>query len=75
MEKENKFQELKEPGKIFSFLDPLLAQSPLFVGIITLGDILEILPFEDSILVLELDGQTIWDAFEAGLYTWPAQEG
>ncbi|KAH8108440.1 Metallo-dependent phosphatase [Phellopilus nigrolimitatus] len=44
-------------------------------GNITLGDILEILPFEDSIVVLELDGQTIWDAFEAGLSTWPAQEG
>ncbi|EJD02121.1 Metallo-dependent phosphatase [Fomitiporia mediterranea MF3/22] len=44
-------------------------------GLVTLGDILEILPFEDSILVLELDGRTIWEAFEAGLATWPAQEG
>ena len=44
-------------------------------GNITLGDIMEILPFEDSIVVLELDGETIWEAFEAGLATWPAQEG
>ena len=44
-------------------------------GNITLGDIMEILPFEDSILVLELEGKTIWEAFEAGLATWPAQEG
>lgn len=36
---------------------------------------MEILPFEDSILVLELDGQTIWEAFEAALSLWPAQEG
>lgn len=36
---------------------------------------MEILPFEDSIVALELDGQTIWDALEAGLATWPAQEG
>ncbi|THH05733.1 hypothetical protein EW145_g4582 [Phellinidium pouzarii] len=44
-------------------------------GNITLGDILEILPFEDSIVILELDGETIWEALEAGLSTWPAQEG
>ncbi|KDQ33721.1 hypothetical protein PLEOSDRAFT_1032941 [Pleurotus ostreatus PC15] len=44
-------------------------------GIITLGDIMEILPFEDPLVVLELDGQAIWDALEASLSTWPAQEG
>ncbi|THV08018.1 Metallo-dependent phosphatase [Dendrothele bispora CBS 962.96] len=44
-------------------------------GVITLGDILEILPFDDPLVVLELDGQSIWDAIEAGLSTWPAQEG
>ncbi|KAI0721526.1 Metallo-dependent phosphatase [Cerioporus squamosus] len=44
-------------------------------GVITLGDILEILPFEDPIVVLELDGETIWAALEASLETWPAQEG
>ena len=45
------------------------------VGNITLGDIMGILPFEDSLVVLELDGETIWAALEAGLGTWPAQEG
>ncbi|KAJ7286039.1 Metallo-dependent phosphatase-like protein [Mycena rebaudengoi] len=44
-------------------------------GQITLGDILEILPFEDPIIVIELDGTAIWDALEASLGTWPAQEG
>jgi 5'-nucleotidase len=44
-------------------------------GDITLGDILEILPFEDPLVVLEVDGRTIWAALEAGLSTWPAQEG
>ncbi|KAF9642736.1 5'-nucleotidase [Thelephora ganbajun] len=44
-------------------------------GSITLGDIMEILPFEDPLVVLELDGETIWAVFEAGLETWPAQEG
>ncbi|KAL4253855.1 5'-nucleotidase family protein [Abortiporus biennis] len=44
-------------------------------GSITLGDILEILPFEDPIVVLEIDGETLWAALEASLSTWPAQEG
>jgi 2',3'-cyclic-nucleotide 2'-phosphodiesterase (5'-nucleotidase family) len=45
------------------------------LGNITLGDILEILPFEDPLVVLELDGESVWVALEAGLETWPAQEG
>lgn len=45
------------------------------IGCITLGDIMEILPFEDSLVVLELDGETIWAALETGLEPWPAQEG
>lgn len=36
---------------------------------------MEILPFDDSIVALELDGPTIWQAFEAGLSLWPAHEG
>ncbi|KAJ7470346.1 Metallo-dependent phosphatase-like protein [Mycena latifolia] len=44
-------------------------------GQMTLGDILEILPFSDPIIVLELDGSAIWDALESSLETFPAQEG
>ncbi|KAK7023890.1 Trifunctional nucleotide phosphoesterase protein YfkN [Favolaschia claudopus] len=44
-------------------------------GQLTLGDILEILPFEDPLVVTELDGSMIWDALESSLATWPAQEG
>jgi len=47
----------------------------LITGNVTLGDILEILPFEDPIVVLELDGESLWEALEASLETWPAQEG
>ena len=36
---------------------------------------LEILPFEDPLVVIELDGGAIWDALESSLSTWPAQEG
>ncbi|KAI0818817.1 Metallo-dependent phosphatase [Irpex lacteus] len=44
-------------------------------GVISLGDIMEILPFEDPIVVLEVDGETLWAALESSLATWPAQEG
>ncbi|KAG8906831.1 hypothetical protein FRB99_006006 [Tulasnella sp. 403] len=44
-------------------------------GLITLGDIMEILPFEDSIVVISVDGATLWRALESALCPWPAQEG
>ncbi|TFK67898.1 Metallo-dependent phosphatase [Pluteus cervinus] len=44
-------------------------------GVVTLGNILEILPFEDAVVVLELDGSVLWEALEASLSKWPAQEG
>ncbi|KAL4065330.1 Metallo-dependent phosphatase-like protein [Scleroderma citrinum] len=44
-------------------------------GEITLGNILEILPFQDPVVVLELDGEMLWDALEAALSKFPAQEG
>ena len=45
------------------------------VGYLTLGDVLEILPFEDPLVVLEISGKTLWETLEASLSTWPAQEG
>ncbi|KAF8906004.1 Metallo-dependent phosphatase-like protein [Gymnopilus junonius] len=44
-------------------------------GVVTMGDTLEILPFQDPIVVLEIDGLTLWEALESSLSTWPAQEG
>lgn len=44
-------------------------------GVVTLGDILEILPFTDAIVVIQLDGEAIWDALEGALGKYPAQEG
>jgi 2',3'-cyclic-nucleotide 2'-phosphodiesterase (5'-nucleotidase family) len=52
-----------------------ISNMTICIGDITLGDLLEILPFEDPIVVQALDGETIWNALEAGLSTWPAQEG
>lgn len=40
-----------------------------------MGDILEILPFGDPIVVLELDGATLWETLENALSQWPALEG
>jgi 2',3'-cyclic-nucleotide 2'-phosphodiesterase (5'-nucleotidase family) len=45
------------------------------LGLITMGDILEILPFDDPLVVLEIDGETLWDALESSLKLWPAHEG
>ena len=44
-------------------------------GLITMGDILEILPYDDPVVVIEVDGETLWDALESSLKLWPAQEG
>ncbi|ODN74799.1 hypothetical protein L202_07114 [Cryptococcus amylolentus CBS 6039] len=44
-------------------------------GKITIGDILEILPFDDPVVCLEIDGAGIWSTIESALSKWPAQEG
>lgn len=44
-------------------------------GTVTLGDILEIFPFDDAVVCLEIDGKGIWDTMESALSRWPAQEG
>ncbi len=58
-----------------SSLHAAWAQMPRSIGYLTLGDVLEILPFEDPLVVLEISGKTLWEALEASLSTWPAQEG
>lgn len=62
------------PGRAYAILEKHRSHIGLS-GVITLGDILEILPFEDPVVILELDGESLWAAIEAGLSTWPAQEG
>lgn len=44
-------------------------------GLITMGDILEILPFGDPVIIVELDGAMLWDTLENSLAKWPALEG
>ncbi|KAL5490069.1 hypothetical protein ACEPAI_4902 [Sanghuangporus weigelae] len=66
---------IESPDGVFLCAGALRGDTVYGPGNITLGDIMEILPFEDSILVLELEGKTIWEAFEVGFATWPAQEG
>lgn len=44
-------------------------------GKITVGNLLEIMPFEDTVIVKELTGQDIWDALENGFSMYPKQEG
>ncbi|KAL5513646.1 hypothetical protein ACEPAH_4045 [Sanghuangporus vaninii] len=44
-------------------------------GNVTVCEITEIFPFDDSIVAIGFDGLTIWEAFEAGLSHWPTHEG
>eukprot|EP01135_Chromosphaera_perkinsii_P006758 Nk52_evm6s578 gene=Nk52_evmTU6s578 len=44
-------------------------------GAITVGDILNILPFQDPAVVLALTGKDLREAIENGVSTYPAQEG
>jgi len=48
---------------------------PFTTGFLSIGDILEILPFEDPIVAIEIDGETLWEALENSLSAWPSQEG
>jgi len=38
-------------------------------------DVLEILPYEDPIIILELDGASLWDTLESALSKYPSPEG
>ncbi|KAL6074461.1 Snake venom 5'-nucleotidase, variant 2 [Balamuthia mandrillaris] len=44
-------------------------------GDIKLKDLMTILPFADTIVIIEVTGQQLWDAFENGVSKWPLQEG
>ena len=61
------------PG-MFSWFGPITWMLSS-AGVVTLGDIIEVLPFDDSIVVLEVSGSVIWEALESSLKTWPAHEG
>jgi 5'-nucleotidase len=61
-------------GFIVAACLPILNQSS-WEGYLTVGNVMEILPFQDPIVVLQMDGSKIWTALESSLSTWPAQEG
>ena len=65
---------IQATAQVHNFCDGMPGFS-LCLGPMTLGDILEILPFEDPVVVIEIDGEGIWSALESSLETWPAQEG
>ncbi|GAA0370452.1 5'-nucleotidase C-terminal domain-containing protein [Bacillus horti] len=45
------------------------------VGEMTLEDIYSVLPFDNTVVMVEATGQTIWDALEHGVSTYPAAAG
>ncbi|KAE8543376.1 hypothetical protein D1P53_000082 [Cryptococcus gattii VGV] len=76
-DKEGGFEEQDEGDADAAILcgGTLRGDSQYGPGKISLGDILEILPFEDPVVCIELDGKGIWNALESALSKWPAQEG
>ncbi len=44
-------------------------------GKITLGDLLEIFPFNDTVVVIRITGKQLWDALESSVSMVPKQEG
>ncbi|KAM3578500.1 hypothetical protein VKS41_004553 [Umbelopsis sp. WA50703] len=44
-------------------------------GPITIGDILDIFPYEDPVVVIRVTGQQLWDALENSVSEYPKQEG
>ncbi|MCF6460411.1 5'-nucleotidase C-terminal domain-containing protein [Clostridium sp. Cult3] len=44
-------------------------------GDITLKDVYTVLPFDNAVVVLELDGKTIWDTLEHGVSSYPSAAG
>ncbi len=44
-------------------------------GDITYGDILSVLPFNSSLVTLELPGQVLWEALEHSVSRWPNHDG
>jgi hypothetical protein len=44
-------------------------------GPVTIGDILDIFPYEDPVVVIKVTGQQLWDALENGVSEYPKQEG
>lgn len=47
----------------------------LTTGDITVGDVLKILPFDNKVTVLNVTGQTLWDALENGVSGYPETHG
>ncbi|CAG8843689.1 15545_t:CDS:1, partial [Gigaspora margarita] len=47
----------------------------IYDGEITLGDLLEIYPFEDTVVVIRVTGRQLWDVLQSAVSMVPKQEG
>lgn len=50
-------------------------RAPIITGTVTMGDVLETLPFGNAIATFELQGQYIWEALENGVSRYPNLSG
>lgn len=47
----------------------------LTAGDVTVGDVFAMLPFDNKVTLVEVTGQTVWDALENGVDDYPATNG
>ena len=47
----------------------------LDAGEVTLGDVFAVVPFDNKVTLVEVTGQTVWDALENGVSGYPATDG
>ena len=50
-------------------------RSPIEAGDVTFNNILDLLPFNNSVVVSEIRGQTLKDMMEMAMKTWPEENG
>ena len=50
-------------------------RSPIEAGDVTFNNILDLLPFNNSVVVSEISGQTLKDMMEMAMKTWPEENG
>jgi len=64
-----------EPGYQIAFQNGGGLRAPIISGTVTMGDVLETLPFGNAIATFELTGTHVITALENGVSRYPAQDG
>ncbi|NLA54020.1 MAG: hypothetical protein GX858_06695 [Clostridiales bacterium] len=50
-------------------------RAQLDAGEVSIRDVTSVLPFDNNMMLVETSGQTIWDALQNGISSWPSTNG